>query len=107
MVDFVDNQKDRLARTAQHGGDISVLVGQAGAAVGEKADHVRGFDGDPRLLTHLSKEYVVRMHINAAGVDQRQLSALPLHIGVDPIPRHAGGVFHNGDSAAGHFVEKR
>ena len=106
MVNLVDDQQDGLLRLAQQVGDFAVVVGQPVAAVGEEADNIRCIHGDFGLAAHLGEQHIVAARVNAAGVDEREAAVLPLHISIDAVAGHAGGILHNGDALSGDSVEK-
>ena len=106
IIDLVDYQNDRLAALAQHGGDVFVVSGHAGAAVGKKENHIAGVDGDFSLTTHLLEQDIVRARLDAAGVDQGEFVVEPFAIRIDAVARHAGGILHDRDAPPRDFVKK-
>ena len=106
IIDLVDHQNDRLAALAQHGGNVFVVSGHAGAAVGKKENHIAGVDGDFGLTAHLLEQDIVRARLDAAGVDQGEFVVEPFAIRVDAVARHAGGILHDRDAPPRDFVKE-
>ena len=106
IIDLVDHQNDRLAALAQHGGNVFVVSGHAGAAVGKKENHIAGVDGDFGLTAHLLEQDIVRARLDAAGVDQTELSPAPFALAVDAVARDARGILHDRDAPPRDFVKE-
>ena len=106
VVNLVDNKQDGLLRLAQQVGNFAVVVGQPIAAISKEADNIRRIHGDFGLAAHLGEQHIVAVRVNAAGVDEREAAVLPLHISIDAVAGHAGGILHNGDALSGDSVEK-
>jgi hypothetical protein len=96
-VHFVHAKHHRLPGAQQHVGNVLVRGGDAGADFGQKHDHIRRGDGDLRLLAHKEQDFAVGRGLNAAGVHDVKHAAVPLALGVQPVPCHAGSVLHDGE----------
>ena len=91
---------------AQHVGD-GVVVGQrAGAAVEHEQDDVGRGDGALDLLADVAGERSVFSGVVAAGVDEQQAVARPLHLDLFAVARDARRLVHHGGSRAGEAVHK-
>ena len=106
MIDFIDDQNDRLVAFAQHGGDILVVCRQSGASVGKKENDVTGVDGDFRLTAHLLEQDVVRARLDSAGIDEREFVVEPFTVCVNAVTGDTGRILYDGDTASRDFVEK-
>ena len=91
-VALVDSQDDGLVAAAQHVGHFLVRGGEARTHVHHHHDAVCGVDGDLGLLAHMGQDPLGGLGLDAAGVHQQQVVALPLAGGKNPVPGDAGGV---------------
>ena len=106
VVQLVHCQQHGLAGAAEQGGHFLIVRGQALPGIAEKADHIRGVNGDFRLVAHLAQQRVVAAGIDAAGIDHGKFPAHPFHVGVDAVPGDAGNILHNGHAMTGDLVKK-
>ena len=105
-VALVHRQDHRLAAAAQHVGHLFVRGGHPRADVHHKDDAVGGVDGDLGLLAHMGQDALGGLGLDAAGVHQQQLAALPLAGGEDAVAGDAGGVLDDGQPLAAQFIEQ-
>ena len=105
-VHLVDRKHRGLFRAQQHIGDVLVRGGDARADVGHQNDNVSGADGDIRLLAHEQEYFVVGRGLDAAGVDDIELSSEPFALGVKPVARDAGGILDDGQPLSAEFIEQ-
>ena len=82
-------------------------MGQTIFAVNDKKNDVGHIHRDLRLLTHLRQNHVGARRLNAAGINQREMHAVPFCLCVDPVTGYAGGIFYDGNSFADDFIEER
>ena len=106
LVALVDSQHHGLFRLFEHGGDLGVRRSQADRDVHDHDDDVRRLNGDLRLTAHEAQHVVVGARLNAAGVHQQKIAAVPLAVAVDAVARHAGSVLHDRHAAAGELVKE-
>ena len=105
-VALVDGQSHGLAGFAQHGGHILIRRGDAAADIGNHDDGVRQLNADLGLTAHEFQHIVVGAGLNTAGIHQGEGAAAPFAVAVDPVPGDAGGVLHNGGTAARQLVKQ-
>ena len=106
LVHLVDSQDHRLAAPLEHGGHLLIGSGHAGLDVAEEHDDRGVVNGDLGLRTHEGQDLIVRPGLDAAGVDEGELPALPVALPVDPVAGHAGSVLHNGQAPADDLIEQ-
>ena len=105
-VALVDGQGHGLAGFAQHGGHILIRRGDAAADIGDHDDGIRQLNADLGLTAHEFQHIVVGAGLNTAGIHQGEGAAAPFAVAVDPVPGDAGGVLHNGGTAARQLVKQ-
>ena len=106
LVHLVHRQHHWLAAPLKHGGHLLIGGGHAGLDVAEEHDDRGVVNGDLGLRTHEGKDLIIRPRLDAAGVDEGELPALPVALPVDPVAGHAGGVLHNGQPPADDLIEQ-
>ena len=89
VVDLVGDQEDRQPGAAQHVGDLVVVGQRTGAAVDDEEHDVGRGDGALDLLADVAGEGRVLGGVVAAGVDEQQTVALPLHLDLLAVARDA------------------
>ena len=105
-VALVDAQHHRLVALLQHGGNLLVGRGDAGLDVYHQDDDLRALDGHLGLASHLREDDVVRIRLDAAGIDQHDLVAAPLAGRIDAVAGDAGSVLHNREPLADQFIKQ-
>ena len=105
-VALVDAQHHRLVALLQHGGNLLVGRGDAGLDVYHQDDDLRALDGHLGLTAHLREDDVVRIRLDAAGIDQHDLVAAPLAGRIDAVAGDAGSVLHNREPLADQFIKQ-
>jgi len=106
-VAFIDAQHNRLAAFLQHGRHIGIVGRDSGVQIGDEDNHVGLFHGELRLTAHLPQEDIVGLRFDTARVREQKRTAPPFAGGENPIPRHAGCIFDNGQPLADEFIEQR
>ena len=91
---------------AQHVGHFLVGGGQAVADIHHHDDAVSGVNGDLCLLTHVGQNALGRLGLDAAGVHQHELVAVPLAVGKNAVTGNARRVLHNGKALTAQLVEQ-
>ena len=109
VVDLVGRDHDRLAGPAQHVGHRLVRVSHADGGVHDEQHRVGGVHRDPGLAGDLGGQALGALDrgFPAAGVDQRELPAVPQRVVGDPVPGHAGDVLYYRLPAAENPVDQR
>ena len=106
LVHLVDSQDHRLAAALEHGSHLLIGSGHTGLDVAEEHDDRGVVNGDLGLRTHEGQDLIVRPGLDAAGVDEGELPALPVAFSVDAVPGDAGGVLHDGQPPADDLIEQ-
>ena len=106
LVHLVHRQHHRLAAPLEHGGNLLVGGGHAGLDVAQEHNDRGVVNGDLGLRAHEGQDLVIRPGLDAAGVDQGELPALPVAFSVDAVPGDAGGVLHDGQPPADDLIEQ-
>ena len=105
-VHLVHCQNDGLFGPLQHSRHLLVGGGHTGFDVRHQDDDRGVVDGDLGLLAHEGQDLVIRIGLDAAGVHQGELPAVPVGLAVNTVPGDAGGVLHNGKTPPDDFVEQ-
>ena len=105
-ITFVDSQSDRLAGFAQHGGDVLIGSGHAGAHIRDHDNGVRQFNADLCLAAHEFEHFTAGTGLNAAGVHQIKFPVAPLALAVDPVPGDTGCILHDGGALTGELIKE-
>ena len=106
LVALVHGKNDGLVAAAQHMRHVLVGCGQAVAHVRDHDDAVGGVNGDLCLLAHMGKNALGGLGLDAAGVHQQKLVAVPLAVGKNAVAGNARGILHDGQALAAEFVEQ-
>ena len=72
----------------------------------DQHDDVGVVNGDLRLAAHELQDFVVVPRLDAAGVHDGELPAVPVAVGVEPVTGDARGVLHDGQALACQFIEQ-
>ena len=91
---------------AQHVGYVLVRCGQAVAHVHHHNDAVGGINGDLGLLAHMSQNALGGLRLDAAGVHQQEVVAVPLAVGKNAVTGNAWGVLDDGKALTAQFIEQ-
>ena len=106
VVHLVHGDEHRLARLLQDAGHLLVIGVDAGLAVHEEDDDVglarplEGLGADGAL------EGVVAAHLDAAGVDEHELDAVPVGLVVAAVTGDAAHLVHDGVAGLGDAVDQ-
>ena len=106
LVALVHGKNNGLVAAAQHMRHVLVGCGQAVAHVRDHDDAVGGVDGDLCLLTHMGQNALGGLGLDAAGVHQQKLVAVPLAVGKNAVAGNARGILHNGKALAAQLIEQ-
>jgi hypothetical protein len=107
IVDLVRHEDDRLARPAENARDLLVSRRHAGARVGHEDDQIGLLHRAPRLLRNLTRERRGIGDVDAARVHEDEPLPRPLADDFLAIPRHTGGLEHDGLTCRGEAVDQR
>ena len=108
VVELVGHEEDRLLGAAQDARDRLVLLGDAGARVHNEDDGVGLSAGGLGLLADAAGEGVVGLAgLDAAGVDQREVAAVPVGVVVAAVARDAAALVDDGLPGLGYAVHQR
>ena len=105
-VGLVHRQHHRLLGAQEQIGHVLVGGGDAGADVAHQDDDVGVVNGDLRLAAHELQNFIVVPGLDAAGVHDGELPAIPVAVGVEPVTGDARGVLHDGQAFACQFIEQ-
>ncbi len=95
-VQFVDAQNHRFFGALEQRRHVLIRRGDAGTHVDDKDNHIGGVDGDHGLSPHKFQNLVVGLGLDAPGIDELKDPTSPFPFGINPVPRDAGGILHNG-----------
>ena len=104
-VHLVDRKHDGLVRLAEDSCNLLVVGVDARFAVDEEHDQI-GFAGGERLGADRALERVVGSHFDAAGVDEREVHAVPIGFMVGSVAGHAAHLVHDGLVGLGYAVHE-
>ncbi len=107
VVGLVHGHDDRGRGAAQQLGRLGVGGGHAGRGVDHQHDHVGLVDREPGLLLDPGLDGVVRVDLEAAGVDEHEASSVPLGVAVQPVTGRPRAVLDDGRPRADDPVEER
>ena len=82
IIRLVGHQQHRLHGASEDGGYFSVQVGHTIHHIHYKEDDVGLFHGQHHLFTDLLFKHVVTVHHPSAGINYRELTALPFSLAV-------------------------
>ena len=94
-VALVRRDQGRLARAAQQVGDLIVAGAAAGARVDDEHCHIGVGEADARLLADRSGERILIGKVDAAGVDQRECTPVPLAVELFAVARDPRPLVHD------------
>ena len=80
--------------------------GEARLNVRQKHDNGGVFNGDLSLIPHELQNLVVSPGLDAAGVDEGELPAIPVCLSVNPVPGDARGILHDRKPSADQLVKQ-
>ena len=108
VVDLVGHEEGGLLGAAQDARDRLVLLGDAGGGVDHEDDGVRLLAGGLGLLADASSEGVVGLAgLDAAGVHQREVDAVPVGVVVAAVACDAARLVDDGVLLLGDAVDER
>ena len=107
VVGLVDRDDDRGRRAAQDRGRLEVGRGHPGRRIDDEHDHVRLGDRETGLLLDPHLDRVVRVQLEAAGVDDDEPAAVPFGVAVQPVARRSRPILDDRRPAADDPVEER
>ena len=108
VVELVHQQKDRLVAALEHAGDRLVLLGDAGAAIDHKQNDGCFLGGSKGLVADgRGKDVVALERLDAARVDDGELTAVPVGRVIRAVARDAAGLVDDGVRGLGQAVNER
>ncbi|MPM52219.1 hypothetical protein SDC9_98976 [bioreactor metagenome] len=105
-IHLIHRQNDGLSASQQHVGHLVVGGGEAGLHIGQKDNHRGVINGQLRLLAHKGQDLIVRLGLNAAGVDQGKRAAVPVRLPVNAVAGDARRILHDGEPPTDQLVEQ-
>ena len=106
VVDLVGCQYHWFWTFAQHFGHIFVHWGEPFACIDKEEDDVSLVDSEGDLLANLDLEFVVAAHDVAAGVDDREVLAVPVGVAVLAVAGDAADGVDDSVATLGEAVEE-
>ncbi len=106
-VHLVDREEGRLAGALEDAGDLLVVRREAGLAVDEEHDRVGLLGGHERLVADRRLELVDAARLDAAGVDEQEVDAVPVRVVVAAVAGDAARLVHDGVGLLGDAVDER
>ena len=82
-------------RTAQHVGDLGIVVGDAGGGLDHEEDHISLVDGYLHLAADGGLEDIIRIRSITSGVHHRKLAPVPVGLAIVAVPGNTCGIVHN------------
>ena len=107
VIELVHRKQHRFAALAQHAGHFDVVGRSARAAVDEENHDVGLVRAGKRLLANGFLERVLVAHLDAAGIDEREVHAIPIGLMIRAVARDAAHLVNDGLVLAGNAVDKR
>ncbi len=107
IVQLVGHEQHRHAGAPQPVGQLEVGGARRRLGIDQEDDEIGLRDGELGLAHDLALEGAVVARIHAAGVDQRELVAAPLHDQLLAVARDAGLGVHDGLARRGEAVDER
>ena len=105
-VHLVHRQHDGLSAAQQHVGHFMVGGGEARLNIRQKHDNGGVFNGDLGLVPHEFQNLVIRTGLDASGVDEGKLPAVPVGLPVNAVPGDARGILHDRKPLADQLIEQ-
>ena len=106
LVALVDSQHERLARAQQHGRNVLIGGSNAGAQVSDQNNDIRMRDRSLRLKAHELQNLVIVRRLNAAGVDDGEITTAPVAVSVQAVAGNARRILNDGKPLARQAVEQ-
>ena len=106
MVALVYRQAHRLLAPQEHSGNIHIRSGNTGFNVCDHNDHIRRFNSDFCLTAHEFQHFAVGIGFDTAGVNDLELTTVPIATAVNAVTGYAGSVLHDGGTLTGQFIKK-
>ena len=107
VVELIHRKQHGFAALAQHAGHFDVVGRSARAAVDEENHDVGLVRAGKRLLANGFLERVLVAHLDAAGIDEREVHAIPIGLMIRAVARDAAHLVNDGLVLAGNAVDKR
>jgi len=107
VVRLVDRHEHRRAGGAEQFGGFLVRRGQPADRIDDEDDDVRLGDRQPRLDLDLGLDRVVRVNLQAAGVNQDEPPAVPLGVSVQAVPGRPRPILNDRGTFPDDPVEER
>ena len=108
VVLLVDAEEDRLVGLSDNAGDFLVLIGDAGGAIDDEDDDIGLLRGKNGLLANAGCKDVLRLDgLDAAGIDDHKIAAVPVGLVVAAVARDAAGLVDNGVAGKRDAVDER
>ena len=109
-VHLVDRDQDGLAAAPQFFRHFPIQRHNAVLHVDDQNDDVGRLEGQVHLLHRRLDDDVIRLfaaqQTDAAGVHQRERTAMPFGLGADAIARHSRLIMNDGNAPADNAVEQ-
>ena len=105
-VQLVHHEEYGLGRLAQDARNGLVVGVDPGLAVHEEQDDVRLVRAGQRLIAYGALEGVVVAHLDAAGVDELEVDAVPVGLMVGAVARDAAHLVDDGLVGLGYAVDE-
>ena len=80
---------------AQHICHLCIRIYKSLLHIGNKHDHIRGINGDLRLLSHLRENDVSAVRLNSTGIDHGKGFIQPGYIRIDSVTGNSRCIFYN------------
>ena len=106
-VELVNREQNRLGSLAQDARNLLVIGVDAGLAIHDEDDHVGLVGRLKRLRADGALELVLSAHLDAAGVNQLELDAVPVGLVVRTVARDAAHLVHDGLIGLGDSIDER
>ena len=95
IVYFVDSKNNRLMRTAEHVCHLPVGIHHPLLYIHHKDDYICRVHSNLRLFTHLGKNHILTVRLNATGIDQCKCPIQPRHICIDSVSGDSRRILYN------------
>src|SRR5207302_10010431 len=104
---FVHDQQHRLAAANEQSREVNVRCGQLSAAVHHHSDNCRFFESNSRLSVNLCGDRLCIIGKDAAGIDNLNLTPIPMRLPIETVSRDARFITDNGAPIANQAIEER
>ena len=105
-VQLVHHEEHGLGRLAQDARNGLVVGVDPGLAVHEEQDDVRLVRAGQRLIAYGALEGVVIAHLDAAGIDELEIDAVPVGLMIGAVARDAAHLVDDGLVGLGYAVDE-